>query len=706
MAFQEKYYFTFKGLDDVDYRFELWENTGATLTATEIRASVNPFVVTYPEFNLFDPVRGSGCQINLLSEYDRQFIGLYTPDFMQYQIRFKKNGGICWFGYLDSELYSEPFDSIDNYPVSFTGTDGLALLERIYYLGNGGVEYTGVVSQWTVLSNILQKLECIWSAVFVKISTTTDEFTLGSDETIFHKTLIRNENWYNEDGEPETCRRVLEEILRPYGASLIITDNMLFITDINTLLSGSTIFQHFSSIDFTYINDQNIDMNIGDLSDIGFSSTNQNLKIVSAINKQVVSYSPYKLNEIINFEATKDFSDISSTTTTGQTNYQWTETIYNSAVTWEASGNGKFASYIGVDGEGEGEKDSYLKLTPYGYLPYLNESNLSYTLIKPLPIFLPSENYRLKIEMEIFPRFSNDLDPAETTQNVRFITIHTRLKIGDKKYNYISGKPMNYGDTSGWVYMDSTDLDCRLLFEDKSNSGVEITYSPLDEKWTSLKYNKTLTMGDGIEDDIIQKVDFSIPLSFPYINGGSLEFTIYNYNVFDMDLNELNSTIIDLRIKNIKLSIVSSKDEAVNSKNVEYIGRLNPQYKNEGSKITTYCGYNITNHPTELGGLFQFIDRVSLPDYYVSLSGWTRASVTDNIENLFLRSLVSNYENPFIELSCSINRIDKIVGYLTYNNYLSKNLMITSCTHNFAEATTEIITHEINVDNLSIVKNY
>jgi hypothetical protein len=82
--------------------------------------------------------------LNLLSTTDRKFFDLYTADMMEYQIRFYNDTDLIWCGYLDSEMYSEPFNQCKNYPVTFTGTDGFALLERINYLDESGDNYTSL----------------------------------------------------------------------------------------------------------------------------------------------------------------------------------------------------------------------------------------------------------------------------------------------------------------------------------------------------------------------------------------------------------------------------------------------------------------------------------------------------------------------------------------------------------------------------------
>jgi hypothetical protein len=818
MAYSEKYYFTFKGLgNDNEYEVEILENdfTGAT---TEIRGMEKPFFVTYPKFEVFEPVRGSGCEINLFSETDRQFLGLYTPDMFKYQIQLKKNSGITWCGYLDSELYSEPFDSIDHYQVSLTGNDGLALLDRLYYVDGNGDNYTGITTQWDVLKNILTRLNLSWWGICVNVSTTASGITIGSEETLFHKVYVLNANFYDEDDEPFTCRKVLESILMPYGAFLTISDNKLIITDLNIILSGETspYFKVYYPSDFTYSGVANITVELGDVSTIKFTSANQTLNILSGVNKQVVSYSPYRWIELIKFDdAINDFyGTVSIIVTRGDTLYQWEEYFYPNSYTWEKDNNGSFCSYLGIDGENSGSTDYYLKIVPYTGLgssndhfyegfygletEYLGRDNyvytedytpddwsfaqvyvaadindtwhfqgkatsfckydgvfygckqshsipanpavspaiwqaltqdagnplrkysgygvdtdvLSFTYTKQLPLLVPGENYRLKFEMQAYPRMSADLGNEITNDQIRKVELYTRLVVGDRKYKYYAGTPEINGTNSGWVDL-ADDGELRFRFENKVGGDLGVTpegqgYEAIEDRWTDLKLNKVIPMTDDLDDDVVQQLDFTIPLTETTIlNGGYMTFTIYHWRAYDFLLNDITDDVADLRLKNIKMTVVDANGNDITTSDTEYTGILNPLYKNEGSKIVTYLGTNYSDYPTERGGLFyyKFVGGI-MPSYYENITQWERAGFTGTTEELLLRSLVSNYENPQFEITCSINRIDNIVGYLTYSNYLPYNFLITSCKHNFGDEITEIVMQQITEDTLSVYLNY
>ena len=92
MSLQKKYYYTFKGLDNTSFLAEIWQDTTATITAEEITGDSDPFNIEYPTTGIFEPVKGSGCTLNLLSTTDRKFLSLYTANMFEYQIKLFKSG--------------------------------------------------------------------------------------------------------------------------------------------------------------------------------------------------------------------------------------------------------------------------------------------------------------------------------------------------------------------------------------------------------------------------------------------------------------------------------------------------------------------------------------------------------------------------------------------------------------------------------------
>jgi len=690
MSLQKKFYFNFKSRENTAFVVEIWEESTPVITAVEVRGASSPFSVSFPSTDRFAPVRGSGCSVAMVSQTDRQFFPLCTPDAFKYQIRLYKSGTLTWQGYLDSELYSEPFDELTGYTVAFSGTDGLALLDRVQYLDALSERYTGVISQWDVIKNILLKLGLTWNGVYVALSTTSPEITIGAEETILHKTYVRNDNYYNEDADPETCRKVLEEMLRPYGATLTISNNKVYITDINTILTaGLVTFKVYSSTTFNYSASVPVDLNRGDLSDIGFAETGTALDIVSGVNKQIVKYSPYRQTDIIDFNASGDFSDSSTygTTTIGVFPYRFKETWFTESKTWNRFGLGEFVDMVGID-TNTGEEDSYLKIVPTG----LNGSNKGTTFFsckQKLPDILkaPDDKYLIQINADLFARTldgMNNVTPSGA--NMYYLLLYTRLSIGNKKW-IVEGFDAEWVDLS-----DPREFRWPVC----SSSGGLDNFSTIEDRWVPL--NNSIGAQAIVKDAIL-------PLfGFP---GGEVVFEIRGFEVWgsdkgaDPDNETIYSMVKDVRIKNVKLTVIDSKRNAIDTQDSEYVGYLNPLFKNEGEEITLLQGTNTADYPVERGALLRLDTGV-----YYNLKTWTKAGKTDNIEDLLLRSVVSNYKSISLQLTGTLNAITDIIGMFTYINYLEQTFMITECTHNFEDESTDVTLVEAAADDLDIIKNF
>ena len=86
--------------------------TNSTKPAEEIEFSADsPVVIEYPEVAKHDAIRGSSCNINVISAYDRQFIELYSINYKSAYIYVYKNNYRIWGGNIDTEQYEEPYES-------------------------------------------------------------------------------------------------------------------------------------------------------------------------------------------------------------------------------------------------------------------------------------------------------------------------------------------------------------------------------------------------------------------------------------------------------------------------------------------------------------------------------------------------------------------------------------------------------------------
>ena len=715
MTLQKKYYYTFKSITNQSYTVEIWQNTTDILTAVEILGDVKPFTVQYPRINKFEVIRGSGCEINLISKTDRQFFSLFTANFLEYQIRLFKGSALIWCGFLDSELYTEDFSNIDNYSVSFSGTDGFALLERFNYVDINKQHYTGITSQFTVFQNIISKLNLPYNNIYFNLSTTSSELTLAANETILHKTFVINSNYYNEDNEPETCRTVLYNTLACYGAFIIQCNGNLYITDDNVLATGGTVnFKKYDAV-FTYVGEEAINLNLGDLSSIKFADTAQTLNVVPAFNKQIIKYSPQVIDSIIDFNADEDFYNTDGFTglvinhmpSIGgiyNNDYWWNESNYMSSRTWTNTNKGSFIKMEGVKPANKNTVDYYLKIDKYGtgagYL--MNSSTLSFKCKLNLPYVIPS-NYKIKVSAKSFIRTIETLgnEDIDKTADMMFIEYFCKVKIGNKQYSYSPKQPgATYLGTAGWKDLTDTGY-YSMVFNKPPKPNVNGDNPESENEWIDLKwYSVNYDFSPNARDSYIPLTGFS---------GGLLEFEIYGFRVWPNHSDSYQTTksdalmskVKDVRLKDISFILVDEKDKEVDDKDIEYVGYMNADYKDEGSEISLFNGTSVTKNPVERGALLGFNTN------YFFLQSWAREGKTDILENLLLRSIVSNYTDKTIELSCTSNMISSIIGTVTYNNYLSGiKLMPVSCNLNFDEESTELTLQQINKDSLEINKSF
>lgn len=706
--FQKKYYYDFKSLDNKNQTVEIWQDITTTITPTKIIGAVDPFVVTLtPLENKFQPVRGTGADLNLFATSTLQFMDLYTANIQEYQVKHTIDGELNWCGYLDTELFSSDFSKQKNYTVSITANDGFALLERMNYLQSDGSNYQGLTTQWGVLQSIITKLNLPYKNIYVGLSTSIEGVPLASSETIFHKTFCNNQNWYNEDGDAETCRKVLEEILRPYAAYIIQDNANLYITDVNTTASATTVLFKKYDNSFNYISDQSVSLFLGDLSNIGFKSNNTNVSMVSGFNKQVVRYSPYINSKIIDFNAEGDFSFPLTFTTRGTYGYRWTENGYIYSKTWDKS-YGVCASYQGIDESVINESDNYLKI---GNIT----GNLSFAYKKELPLIIPT-NSKLKISCKAFARTIDDIfnksNPVETS-DIYQITIKCKLKIGNRQFlsfqKFEESEDVNGVFSYSWKYYQfwADDTDSRTLdlnFQNVS-SGLDKSYFSLDNKWTELKYTYDLL--------IKEPTDFYIPLNSGFA-GGELVFEIYDWNIRNgADIKQANysashatskANVKDIRLKDLQFTIVDANGKEYPNNDVEYIGYMNPNFKNTGDEITLYQGTSKSKNSIEKAAMMGYD---SSTNTYYFLDNWARQGSIDCIENLLLRSIVSNYTDKTIKLNATIARLNSIIGCLKYNDYLpDKKFMVTYIKNDYANNKSEIEIQEIFQDSLSINKSF
>lgn len=691
MAYQKKYYFQFTDPVNRVHVVELWQNTGATLTAEEIKGGVVPFSVELPELNhKFQVVRGTGATIQLFSDTDMKFYtGLKHVDPTEFMVKHYIDSALNWCGYLNSDMYSEPYDINFNYIITTTANDGFSLMDRFRFIQSDATNYVGIKSKWELLQICLNKLALPYTDIRVKLATTFSGFSGDSDSTILHESYVNCANFYDEDNLGMTLREVIESILAPYGAFIVQSGGSIYIVDIHTLAGGGSVtFQKFNASTYAYVSTVSVTVEKA-ISDVKYIGTGHGIERSGGTNRQVVVYSPYPDKTMVEQMITTpdEFTTIPSTFSdrdgykyrTLEGHYFW-QTV--SPASFEESCKDLTSDrtvYVSLPKSGTYEPflkiltpaNIFKSLTGSKYLTSQNNYGISKTYLSGIAILVTG-----KI---LVKRNANPYVPTESSSIVKY-DINFVTRIG----SYYFDQSLNvYG---GW----STSGSSLNNYIPTSSSGV------IADTWVDIGEN-----GQG----------FKIPINLP-VEGQSLsgdfDFQIWSKARMKSTGKSLlpangvsgaESFGTPAWIKDLQLSFVNYDGTEISDTDIEYIGLLNELYANAGETITLTTGTQS-----------KFSDRAKIMQYdgsdYSDILEWTRDSQTYKIEELLLNSLCSNHQANYVTLTnMNLKNDFGLINVLTDTDYLpTEKLMVKSANINFAENSVNCNLVEISQDVLDIVK--
>lgn len=674
MSYQKKYYFTFVKLRTTEvHTIELWQNTGATLTAEEVTGGMDPFIVEMPELDhKFQTVRGSGCTINLLSKTDGQFFtGLYHVDPQEFMVKHYIGGSLNWIGYLNAEMTDEPYDVNFNYPFTITGNDGFALMDRFSFVQADSTAYTGIKSKFEILQICLNKIALPYNEIRIALATTGPSF--GVNESILHASYINCANFYDEDGKPMSLREVVESILAPYGAYIRLEDTNIQICDIDTLARNSSVtYRRFTQSSGAYAGAIAIP-NVKDISVIKYAGTGSRKELSGGVNRQVVSYSPYPVKEALpqTLASLDEFGTVPAVFSTKDGYYYRT---LEDCSTWELSSPATFQESYYFD---PADSDLYIQFprqTSNTLMAGIKINNFI-SVGNPTTDLKVVRGAALLITGEILVKTrDNPYDDGEDQKEIQGVTLTAVVKIGSEYYTY----PAGWSTSSGTIQIPANT---------GKNEIIADKFIPLGQNGQGM----LITIGNFLEifplgGDTIGNFDLEI----------YSEYTARTYS--DSTFVTNHPDVKEIWLKNIKVEVVNIDGNEIPDKDVESIGLLDKNFQNEGEKITLTCGNQAVFADK---GRIMWLDSEG---YHPQLS-WTRNAQTGPIADLLLVSLCSNYRAGFITLSgLKLKQAFSLQNVITDTSYLStKKLMVKSATINYHENLIECSLVEISKDDLTIV---
>jgi len=698
MAYQKKYWFEFTSLDNKVNRVELWQDTVITLTAEEVDSMGMPFSIEMPDLShKFQVVRGTGCEINLLSATDRKFFdGLYHTQMKEFIVKHYIDSAINWLGYLNSEMVREVYSEAVNYPFQITGNDGFALLDRLQFLSDEGVKYSGVSSIYLLIKIALDRIALPYGSIFISLSTTFAGYSNAVDSSVLHETFVATENFYNEDGIAETMRKVIEGCLQPFGAFITQVGGDIYIVDSHTLATGSGSFKEFDFATNAYVDTATIDLT-KDIADIGYMGTGSDIERSGGKNKQVVTYSPYPVKTVfpetllnesecdpIAPEVTWSTKDPSNQGYA--TRYLYYKSAANHAVYNVYSPGLLELSYAQNDNGGpsligELEEDACINIYTKGStgastkildLKAANEVYISGAVGKSLSDTKTNRGLKIKISGEVYLRAN-----LASNKGIGSLALKCLLRIGSKSLSD-TGEFLAATE-SAWVAYPGTPQTYHYIKINKPN-GKDIKHG-----WVPFEF-------DGNQHNI--EINTSV--------GGIIYFEIYSdyeFQRFDGTLHRNNADWSNaIRIRKLTLSMTDiDTEEQVGDKDVEFQGYLDKTVKEEAEQISLICGTDTTGIDR---GKIMYADSGA----YTPITAFTRAGQTQKIEYLLLNSLSSNYRFGYLTInSLKLENKFNQLSVITDTGIISdKKFMVKSMSVNFRDNLVETAITELTVDSLTI----
>lgn len=276
MALAKRYEDGFNSLDGIAYRVEIWQE-GYTGSVQSVAFSSKPLVLKWSETDKLAPIQSSSATLRLFSDTDRQFLDLYTVKAGAVRMDVYRDGQLYWSGTLDPELYEEPYSYKERYTVELTFSD-FAILDRLSWSERGFIAIAEVIRTALAATGIQT------GGTMQHVSTRLSR----ADEDLLARIAVSGMNFFDEDDEPMTLRKVLEETLRPFALRIVQKAGRIHVYDLNAIYSA------FTPTEFYWSSDDAI---------LGADAVYNNVKI---------SYSPYGVSSLADASVDKD--SVSGTT--------------------------------------------------------------------------------------------------------------------------------------------------------------------------------------------------------------------------------------------------------------------------------------------------------------------------------------------------------------------------------------------------------
>ena len=693
MSMKTRYTGEFYSLAGTLYRVDILQE-GFTGTASSVAFGETPVVIEWAEVDKLEPAMSSSAKLQLFSDSDRQFVGLYTVKPGSVRMDVYREGSLYWSGTMDTELYEEPYSYRNGYVVTLSFAD-FAILDRLNYALSGFRTLRQLVTHLVDASGIR------YNGMFCYVGT---KLFNGSSDYLLDSIAVQGRNWYDEDGEPMSLREVLDETLRPFALRIVQKDGAVYLYDYDTLLRDTAA------------------------KAVRWSSDDAVLSADKIYNEVTVAFSPYEKTELVKAEVDPgSVGDEKRLAVWFGTESAADETGFYARLSEQGKGVKKHASakyfriepvYSGSDEAGVAwTAETFASRNSGSYVGYVQEPSSAIGEMLMTPDDAPylaytgGDGYRLKIKLSMLfdPRY-NPFEEASLTneegnykeqQNrANFVYVPFKLTVRND-----SGVALCHYENKGVKNSSSFARPGSLALW---RSG-EATWGDAWLCWyQGNRKNESGIGGWSVNKQSIGYYRDNLPALFDKLGsgelinlppaGGYLELQIgtgvvaYDYG------KEIKESVYTqcrwLLYKDPTIELVRHTGQSVTAQDIEIKAWLNRDAKEE-LKIDTKLGCMASPSPAALGQLFNLSDQSVQRTFY-------RAGNTDTLEKLLIGTIYSQYAEPLKKLS---GEADILPGFGIYtDNNEPGNYLLLAETQDLRADTSDIVMVQVLNDNYTGVE--
>lgn len=299
MSYGLNYTVPFATLDNIPCVVEI-EKEGYTGESTELIAGETPFTVDLDsEEFLYTPTRFSTAKLQIVGNDYLQT--LFSTEYRQCRVTFKRDGVITWCGFIKPELYTQDFSS-ETFILEIECFSAMSVLEFIDYTTEG--ENKEFVSLWRLLQRCISASSGLYPAIHIPYVYAADKTEYAAGGNILSRMLVSEQNFFDEDNKPMKLKEVLEEICKFLNWTCADWKGELYFVDVDH--SGT---YHRYDVSLTTKVDEVI--NSLTVQDISFAGSGHSLDILPGYNKVTVKCSNYSVGKLFpeeDFSALKQYS--------------------------------------------------------------------------------------------------------------------------------------------------------------------------------------------------------------------------------------------------------------------------------------------------------------------------------------------------------------------------------------------------------------